>query len=101
MILNSTTNDCIKEDIFSSGDQPGWIQPSISQFNLPFSYETIIKGIYAFTKIEKNIVLGESDRSWFFSHGWQELEIEADIDIENGDFKSFTNMDDFIADLEK
>lgn len=99
MMSNETTNDCLVENCFSSGDE-GWIQPSITESRLVVFNSTLINGIYAETPSLNNMLIRELDNFWFFSQDWQKLEAEADKDIESGCFKSFNNMDDFITDLD-
>ena len=99
MIPNETINDCLVENIFSS-EIKGWIQPSITKSRLVGLNSTLINGIYAETPSVNSMLIKESENLWFFSQGWQKLETEADKDIENGLFKSFNSMDDFITDLE-
>jgi antitoxin MazE len=40
-----------------------------------------------------------ADQAWFWSDRWQQMEREAQSDIDGGQVKSFDNLDDFIADL--
>ncbi len=40
-----------------------------------------------------------ADQAWFWSDRWQQMEREAQSDIDDGRVKSFDNLDDFIADL--
>jgi antitoxin MazE len=40
-----------------------------------------------------------ADQAWFWSDRWQQMEREAQSDIDGGQVKSSDNLDDFIADL--
>ena len=41
-----------------------------------------------------------SDQAWFWTERWQEMEREADADIEAGRVASFDSVGDLLADLE-
>ena len=41
-----------------------------------------------------------ADQHWFWSERWQEMEREADEDIETGRTAAFASVDDLLADLD-
>ncbi len=100
-MLNNSLTDSAAGNFSSSAAEERWIQPSIRQSQLLTSNEKIIDGVYAATADEKIIILTESNQTWFWTKEWQALENEADQDIAEGRFTSYSSMDDFIADLDK
>ncbi len=40
-----------------------------------------------------------ADQQWFWTERWQEMEKEAQQDIDNGRVQTFDSADDFLADL--
>jgi hypothetical protein len=75
-----------------------WIQSSIGEANVPY-FGTIIDGVYSAISTSKEIIIVEAGQEWFSSKIWQEMENEASLDLAEGRYSSFSNMEDFIADL--
>jgi AbrB family looped-hinge helix DNA binding protein len=42
----------------------------------------------------------DPDQAWFWTKRWQKMEREADADFAAGRFRSFDNVEDFLADLD-
>lgn len=42
----------------------------------------------------------DADQAWFWTERWQQMEREADEDYAAGRFKTFDDVESFIADLE-
>ena len=42
----------------------------------------------------------DASQAWFWTERWQAMEREADEDYAAGRFKSFDNVDDFLAELD-
>ena len=43
----------------------------------------------------------DKDQAWFWSERWQEMELEAEQDIQKGRVKSFDSVEELFDDIEK
>lgn len=61
--------------------------------------ETTVTFFYPLTLKEAEIKEKSDDQAWYWSAWWRAMEIEADKNLEEGDYEDFENLDDFIASL--